>query len=130
MNSVQLIGNLTKDAEKNEKGNMVAFTVAHNRAFKTKDGNKGEEVSFFRICTYGPLAEVCQKFLTKGSQVAITGRLKQYDHIDNDTQKKGSRTVIVADTVKFLRLKGEAASEQEPELAGAVSASDAINWNE
>lgn len=102
MNKVYLIGNTTKDAEKNETPSGVAvckFSIAVNREYKTESGERIAD--FFNITTWRKTAEVCGKFLKKGSKVAIIGSLQNRTYEDKEGVKR-TVTDIIADEVEFL----------------------------
>lgn len=102
MNQVYLIGNLTRDAELNETSSGVAvcrFSIAVNRDYKTESGERVAD--FFNITTWRKTAEVCGKFLKKGSKVAIVGSLQNRSYEDKDGIKR-TVTDIVAEEVEFL----------------------------
>ena len=101
MNSVALIGRLTKDIELrySNSGMAVArFSIAINRG-RDKDG-KDKGADFPNIIVFGKQAENCEKHLAKGRQVAIQG------HIQTGSYEKDGRKVyttdVVADRVEFL----------------------------
>ena len=95
INSVIINGRLTRDVEVSHAGEAIyaKFGIATN-------GLKKDDVSFFDVLVWGKVAEICQKFLTKGSQVSIQGRLKQ-DRWEKDGHKN-SRVAIVASQVQFI----------------------------
>lgn len=103
MNSVILIGRLTKDPEvryiNSENPVAVAnFTVAIDRPAKPGQEKKTD---FPRVIVYGKTAENCEKFLNKGRRVAVQGRLQT----GSFTNKDGATvytTDVVADRVEFL----------------------------
>jgi single-strand DNA-binding protein len=101
MNSVALIGNLTRDPEvRYTSGDMAiaTFSIAINRPPK-KDGSDGG-ADFPRITVFGKQAENVERFLKRGSKVGITGRIQTGSY-----EKDGHRiytTDIVADRVEFL----------------------------
>lgn len=108
MNSVQLIGRLTKDPEVRYTPTQMAiatFTVALDRG-KDRDG-KDKGTDFPMVTVFGKQAENCEKFLSKGRQVGIQGRL------ETSSYKKGEDTIfsmkVIADRVEFLDHK-----EKEP----------------
>ena len=105
MNSVNLIGRLTKDPElkyTQGKGTAVCnFTLAVERTFKSQGQ---PEADFLPIIIWGKLAENCSKYINKGSQVGVSGRIqtRSYD------AKDGTRryvTEIIANEIKFLDSK-------------------------
>ncbi|MEW5802424.1 MAG: single-stranded DNA-binding protein [bacterium] len=103
-NRVILMGNLTKDPELRYTSSGLAvahFSLAINRKYTAKEGDKKEEVDFFDIETWDKQAELCSEYLSKGSGVLIEGRLKQ-DRWEDETGGKRSRIKIVATTIQFL----------------------------
>lgn len=102
MNCVVLVGRFTRDPEvKNTTtGKAVAtFTLAVDRRFKNKDGQK--EADFVPIVAWGNVAEAVGKYTSKGSQVSLSGRLqiRSYDAQDGTRRYV---TEVVADEVNFL----------------------------
>lgn len=103
LNKAFIIGNLTRDPELKSlpSGVQVAsFSVATNRVWKDKNGAKQESADFHNIVVFGNQAESSSKFLKKGSQVLIEGRLQTRSWEDAEG-KKMYRTEIVADKVTF-----------------------------
>jgi len=108
---VIIIGNLGQDPEMRytPKGRSVTnFSVATNRRWTNEDGSQGEETVWFRISAWGRVGEVCNQYLTKGSQVFIEGRMNPDPGTGgpriwtgNDGQPRASFEVV-AQTVKFL----------------------------
>lgn len=104
MNSVNLVGRLTRDPELKEGTTSVArFSVAIDRG-KDKDG-EDRGTDFPNIVVFGKQAENCEKYLGKGRQVAIQGRI-QTGSYEKDG-KKIYTTDVVADRVEFLGSKPE-----------------------
>jgi len=106
MNKVVLIGRLTKDPEfKFTQGNGTAvctFTLAVDRRFK-KEGQ--QEADFIPIVVWGKQAENTANYMSKGSLLAVSGRIQTRNY-DNKEGKKVYITEVVADEVKFLSNKG------------------------
>jgi len=103
MNSVVLIGRLTKDPElRYTAGTQMAiatFTLAIDRG-KDKNGeSKGAD--FPRVMVFGKSAENCEKFLKKGRLVGIQGRIRTGSY-ENDYGNKVYTTDVIADRVEFL----------------------------
>lgn len=101
MNKVFLIGNLTKDPEASETQSGVQycrFTIAVNRPFENADGEK--ETDFLNVIAWRGTADICGKYLKKGSKVAVEGsvRVRTYE---KDGQKR-TATEIFADRVEFI----------------------------
>ena len=102
MNKAFLIGRLTRDPElRYSSSNMpiVNFSIAVDRQYTNKDGQR--ETDFIRIVAYNKQAENIKKFVTKGSLVAVDGRIQTGSYDDKDG-KKVYTTDIVADRVQFL----------------------------
>lgn len=79
LNKVQLIGRLGKDPETRnfDNGSQVAnFSVATDESYKNKKGEKVESTEWHNIVIWGKLAEVAVKYLNKGDQVYLEGKLK------------------------------------------------------
>ena len=102
MNSVSLIGRLTRDPDVrygNESQTAVArFSIAIDRM----PGRNGEkQTDFPNIVCFGKTAELVEKYMTKGRLVGITGRLQTGSYTNKDGQKVFT-TDVVADRVEFL----------------------------
>jgi len=79
MNKVQLIGNLTGPPEikVTQTGTKLAkLSLATNYGYKGKDGNYVEDPEFHNITIFGKLAEIAEKYCSKGQKIYIEGRLK------------------------------------------------------
>lgn len=104
-NRVQLIGNLGQDPEMKtlESGKKVAhFTLATNDDFKNGDGQKVSETTWHNIVAWNSLAEIAGKYLKKGQQVAVEGRIVYRNYED----KKGVTkyiTEIVLNEMMMLK---------------------------
>ena len=105
LNSVVLVGRLVRDPELRytPQGAPVGeFTLASNRRFTKKDGEKVEEVSFIDVVVWNRLAETCAEYLKKGRQIVVLGQLTQDRWEDKETGQKRSRIRVQAQTVQFL----------------------------
>jgi len=103
LNKAFVIGNLTRDVELRAlpSGIQVAqFSVATNRVWKDKNGAKQEAADFHNIVVFGKQAETVAKYMRKGSQVMVEGRMQTRSWDGKDGEKK-YRTEIVADRVQF-----------------------------
>ena len=99
---VQIIGNVGRDPEQRytPSGTMiVTFSVAVNNRRRNPDGSFEEETEWFRITTFGRLAETCQQFVTKGRTVYVDGRLRLDRWTGQDGQPRTTLDVIAADVV-------------------------------
>lgn len=117
MNKVVLIGRLTKDPELRFTAGtgsaVTTFTLAVDRNFKNKDGQR--EADFINIVVWNKLAEVVANNLTKGRQVAVSGRIQTRTYEGNDGQKRYVTEVVMED-FQFLDKKegGPSAPKQAP----------------
>ena len=101
MNSVNLTGRLTKDPEYHETDSgmqICRFQIAVDRI--TKQGEE-KKADFPRIVTFGKLAETCNKYISKGKMVGISGHLQTGSYEKEDGQKVYT-TDVIADRVDFL----------------------------
>lgn len=113
MNKVFLIGRLTRNPELRytESNIPVAmFTLAINRSFTNNDGDR--EADFINIVVWNKKAENVSKYLSKGSRVAIDGRIQTRSY-DGDDGKKRYITEVVANQVEFLESKKESTTTDE-----------------
>jgi single-strand DNA-binding protein len=86
-NRVQLIGHLGMDPEVKtlESNKKVArFSLATNDEYNNKEGEKVKETQWHQIVVWGKLAETCEKFLTRGKEVALEGKLTYRNWTDKD----------------------------------------------
>ena len=117
MNSVQLIGRLTKDPDmRYTSGSQMAvatFTIAIDRP--TKQGEE-KKTDFPRITVFGKQAESCEKYLAKGRKVAIEGRI-QTGSYQNSEGATVYTTDVIANRVEFL----EWGDRQQEHHAGGYS---------
>ena len=104
LNKVIVIGNLTRDPELKALPSGVQVTnisVATNRTWKDKEGNKQEAVEFHNVVAFGRTAEIINQYLKKGSSVLIEGRLQTQSWEDKETGKKMYRTEIVTEKMQL-----------------------------
>src|ERR1700755_3248542 len=90
-NKVQLIGNLGSNPEirTTEGGKKMArFTVATNETYRTAKGEKITETQWHNLVAWGKVAEIAEQFLSKGSEVAIEGKLVNRNYTDKDGNKR------------------------------------------
>lgn len=103
INKALIYGNLTRDPELRSLPSgiqVTSFSVATNRVYKDKDGNKKEQADFHNIVVFGRQAETAAQYLKKGAGVFVEGRMQTRSWDDKDGTKK-YRTEIVADRVQF-----------------------------
>ena len=103
--STTILGNLGRDVEVHS--GCASFSVAVSEKYTNKAGEKVEHTEWFNVKAFGRLAEVCEKYLSKGQQVLIEGRLKTNEH-------NGKKYVdLVASNVQFVGGKPQAKKEVE-----------------
>ncbi len=103
-NRVQLIGNLGAAPEVKELDNgnkMARFTVATSEYYTNKKGEKVNETQWHNIVIWGKLAGIAEKYLEKGSQVVIDGKLTTRNYTDKAGAKKYF-TEIVANEMLMI----------------------------
>ena len=119
INSVVLVGNLTRDCGSNERdfsyisstGTAVAnVSIAVNRS--RKQGEEWvDEVSYFEVRIFGKTAENLKPYLLKGQKIVVSGYLKQERWQDKQTQQNMSKVVVVAESIE---LGGKKDGNSEP----------------
>lgn len=113
MNSVQLIGRLTRDPEirYTDVGASIArFGLAVGRRFKQENG---ADADFINIVAFGKTAEFIEKYFHKGMKIALNGRIQTGSYTDKDG-KKVYTTDIVAENVEFCESKGTSSNNDDP----------------
>ncbi len=104
VNKVILLGNLGKDPEIRtlESGTKLArFPLATNEYYKGKDGEMVEKTEWHNVVVWHQRAELAEKYLQKGSQVYIEGRLQTRQWDDKDGNKRYT-TEIIGDVMNFV----------------------------
>ena len=104
-NRVQLIGNLGQDPETKtlDSGKkVVKFTLATSESYKNADGKKVEETTWHNIVAWNGLADIAGKYLKKGHQVAIEGKIVYRTYEDKNKVTKYI-TEIVANDLLMLK---------------------------
>ena len=104
VNKAIICGRLTQDPEERSlpSGQAIStFSVATNRTWKDKDGQKQEQVEFHNIVAFGKLAEICNQYLNKGKLVYIDGRIQTRSWDDQQSGTKKYRTEIVAENMQM-----------------------------
>ncbi len=97
-NKVQLIGNLGKAPEiKTTEGGkkMARFSIATNETYKNTKGERVTETQWHNLVAWGKVAEIAGKYLEKGKEVAIEGKLVNRSYEDKNGNKKYVTEVVV-----------------------------------
>ena len=104
-NKVQLIGNLgnAPDVRTTESGKKWArFSVATNETYRNAKGDKVTETQWHNLIAWGKVAEIAEKYLSKGSEVAIEGKLMNRNYVD----KAGTKRYITEVQVNEMLMLG------------------------
>ena len=110
LNKVMLIGNVGRDPEvrylegnnPGAQGRKVAtFTLATSERFRDRSGETRENTEWHNIVAWGQPADVCERFVRKGTQLYIEGRLRTRKYTDRNGQEKYT-TEINVDTLQLL----------------------------
>jgi len=108
INCVTFIGHLGKDPEVRHLDNGKAvtnFSLATSETFKNKAGEKQTSTEWHNIVLWTPLAEIAEKYLSKGSQIYLEGKLTHRAYDDKDGNKRYI-TEVVGKTLTMLGSKG------------------------
>ncbi len=109
VNKAILVGNLGKDPELRytPSGTAVCtFSLATSERFKNKQGEQQERTEWHNIVVWAGLAEICGKYLTKGKQIYIEGRIQNRSYDDRDGNKRYI-SEIVANEMQMLSRSGD-----------------------
>jgi single-strand DNA-binding protein len=109
LNKVILIGNLGRDPEvrSTPSGQPVArFTLATNRKWRDKGGQRQEKTEWHNIVVWGKQAEIAGQYLTKGKQIYLEGRIESSSWDDRQTGEKKYKTEIICDNFQMLGARG------------------------
>ncbi|WP_446010887.1 single-stranded DNA-binding protein [Candidatus Electrothrix sp.] len=109
INKVILIGHLGSDPEQRfTQGGveMSTFSIATNERWKGQDGQMQEQTEWHRIVAWRQRAELCNKYLHKGSKIYLEGKLQTRKWQDQNGNDRWTTEVVVRD-VQFLTPKGE-----------------------
>jgi single-strand DNA-binding protein len=121
-NKVLLMGNLTRDPQLSylpSQTPVVDFGIAVNRKWTSKEGESKEEVCFVDCRAFGKTAETINKYMRKGRQIFIEGRL-QFDQWTAQDGSKRSKHRVHVDNFQFIggAPAGGAAQATEAQAAG------------
>jgi single-strand DNA-binding protein len=115
-NRVTLIGNLGQDPETKttETGKKVThFTLATDDGYKNSDGQKVNETTWHNIVAWNGLADIAGKYLKKGRQVAVEGRIVYRTYEDKKGATKNITEIVLNDLILLRSGKGQ--GKEEPD---------------
>jgi single-strand DNA-binding protein len=130
LNKVMLIGNLGRDPEvrSTPSGQQVAtFTLATNRRWTDKAGQRQEQTEWHQVVCWGKSAEIAGHYLTKGKQIFVEGRIQTRSWDDRQTGEKKYRTEIICDNFQMLGQRGGGGA---PEMDTAAPAAGGPSYDE
>ena len=122
VNKVILVGNVGKDPETRylEGGTAVcSFPLATSETYRNRDGEKITNTEWHNIVLWRGLAEVAEKYVKKGSQLFIEGRIRTRSWDDRDGNKRYT-TEIVGDNMQMLGRRPDDQGVQESQEAPAA----------
>ncbi|MCC9017652.1 MULTISPECIES: single-stranded DNA-binding protein [Flavobacterium] len=97
-NRVQLIGNVGNDPEIKtlENGRKLAYlNIATNEKYTNDKGEKIEQTEWHRVTAWGKTAEIIEKFVVKGKEIAVEGKLTHRSYDDKNGEKRYVTEVVV-----------------------------------
>jgi single-strand DNA-binding protein len=112
-NKVLLMGRLTRDPEVKytSGGTAIAkLSMAVNRNWTNKEGQKQEDTTFVDVDAFGRQAEVIGQYIKKGNPIFIEGNLRLDQWDDKQTGEKRSKLKVVLDRFEFIDSKGDGGS--------------------
>ena len=116
INKVIVIGNLGANPEirtlLNSGQNVANFSLATTERFTDRNGTKQERTEWHRVVAFGRLADTCERFLSKGRQVYVEGRLTTRQYEARDGSGKRYRTEIIARQLRVLGNRADAAKAE------------------
>ncbi len=124
INKAILVGNLGKDPELRytASGQAVAtFSLATTEKFKNKSGEQQERTEWHNIVAWGPLAEICGKYLVKGKQIYCEGRIQSRSYDDRDGNKRYITEIVISDMQMLGSKTGEDSGGGSARPARAVA---------
>lgn len=123
VNKVILVGNLGKDPEcrtMQNGGKVANLSLATSENWKDKaTGEKKEKTEWHRVVAFGPLADIAEKYLKKGSKIYVSGQLQTRKWADKDGADKYSTEVVLQGhggelTMLDAPKRGEAQDDDRP----------------
>jgi single-strand DNA-binding protein len=115
VNKAILVGNVGKDPEVRhlEGGTSVArFTLATSDSYKNKSGELVKNTEWHNIVAWRQLAEITEKFIKKGSQIYVEGKITNRQYDDKDGNKRYISEIVV-DTIQLLGKREDSSYNQQ-----------------
>ena len=130
VNKVILVGNLGKDpeirytADNTPVGN---FSLATTESYKDKSGNKQEVTEWHNIVVWRGLAEIAEKYLKKGRQIYVEGKLKSRSWDDKDGIKRYTTEVVADNFIMLGKKEGESGNNENARSQPAAAKNEPAN---
>lgn len=131
-NKVILLGNVGKDPEVRhlESGIAVAtFSLATTERYKDRNGALADNTEWHNIVCWRNLAELSEKYVTKGSQLFIEGKIRTRSWTDQAGTKKYT-TEIIADNIRLLGKRGDSATSGTTPPVAAMDSQPSVEITE
>lgn len=132
INKVILVGNVGKDPDIRHLDSGVAvanFPLATSETYTAKNGDKVTSTEWHNIVMWRGLAEVAEKYVTKGKQLYIEGKIKTRSYDDKEGNKRYI-TEVVADVMQMLGTRADNQSNNKPDSQNDNKQSGADNFEE
>lgn len=117
LNKILLIGNAGRTPDIRAVGDtkVASFTLATTERYKGKDGNVREETEWHNIAVWGKLADVVEKYVDKGTQLYVEGRIKTEKYADAQGVEKYAVKVIASSLQLLGKKEGGSAPAAQPQ---------------
>ena len=129
LNRALLIGNVGNDPEvrylNNEQGKFTSFRLATTERYKDRNGDVKENTEWHQIVAWGKMADIVEKFVKKGSQLYVEGKITTRKWTDKDGNDRFT-TEIRAEGIQILGKKETTATRQEETTATRQEESPAL----
>lgn len=134
-NKVILLGNLTADPEQRTTPSgqsVTSFSLAVNRTWNDANGQRQEETSFINCTAWGQRGETIAKYVSKGRQLLVSGRLQQRSWDDKETGKKRSTIDVIVEEFSFVNDGRGAGAGSSDNSSGSTKSTvaDSVSINE
>ncbi|MEY2703494.1 MAG: hypothetical protein RLY43_2133 [Bacteroidota bacterium] len=98
-NRVQLIGHVGQEPEVKTINNkkVATLTIATNDFYYNEKGDKVEQTEWHRVTAWGKTAEIIEKYVTKGKEIAVEGKLTHRSYDDKDGNKRYVTEILVSE---------------------------------
>lgn len=131
VNKVILVGRLGKDPEsiQFESGKKASFSLATSEVYYDKENQKREVTEWHNIVMWRGLAETAEKYLKKGDQIYVEGRVRTRSWDDKETQQKRFITEVYVDNLQMLggnRTNNNHAAVQEGKVEEQLVSDDGL----